>query len=40
MSKKAFKKVIGGLYKKRIIKIQADGIRLNNQAAKPTKNGT
>jgi uncharacterized protein len=40
MSKKSFKKVISGLYKQRIIKIEADGIRLNNQAANPTKNGT
>ena len=40
MSKKSFKKVIGGLYKQRIIKIQPDGIRLNNQGAKPTSNGT
>ena len=40
MSKKSFKKVIGGLYKKRIIKIQSDGIRLNNKGAKPTTNGT
>ena len=39
MSKKSFKKVVGGLYKKRIIKIQADGIRLNNQGTKPTTNG-
>ena len=29
MSKKSFKKTIGGLYKQRIITIQADGIRLN-----------
>ena len=29
MSKKSFKKVIGRLYKQRIIKIEADGIRLN-----------
>ncbi len=40
MSKKTFKKVIGGLYKQRIIKIQPDGIRLNNRNAKPTQNGT
>jgi predicted RNA-binding protein (virulence factor B family) len=40
MSKKSFKKVIGRLYKQRIIKIQAEGIRLNKQATKPTKNGT
>jgi len=40
MSKKSFKKVVGGLYKQRIIKIQADGIRLNNQGTKPTTNGT
>ena len=32
MSKKSFKKTIGGLYKKRIITIQPDGIRLNNRA--------
>ncbi|NNE37008.1 MAG: GntR family transcriptional regulator, partial [Gammaproteobacteria bacterium] len=40
MSKKSFKKVIGRLYKQRIIKIQDDGIRLNKQAAWPTKNRT
>jgi uncharacterized protein len=40
MSKKSFKKIIGRLYKQRIITIQADGIRLNNEATKPTKNGT
>jgi len=40
MSKKSFKKVIGRLYKQRIIKIEEDGIRLNKQAAKPIKNGT
>ena len=40
MSKKSFKKVIGRLYKQRIIMIEADGIRLNTQATKPTKNGT
>ena len=40
MSKKTFKKVIGGLYKQRIIKIEPDGIRLNHRNAKPTKNGT
>ena len=40
MSKKSFKKVIGRLYKQRIIKIQADGIHLTKQATKPTKNGT
>ncbi|MFT7457630.1 MAG: putative RNA-binding protein (virulence factor B family) [Planctomycetota bacterium] len=40
MSKKSFKKVIGRLYKQRIIKIQTDGIRLNNETTKPTKNGT
>ena len=28
MSKKAFKKAIGGLYKQRIISIETDGIRL------------
>jgi hypothetical protein len=28
MSKKAFKKAIGGLYKQRIISIDKDGIRL------------
>ena len=31
MSKKSFKKTIGGLYKQRAIVIQADGIRLNVQ---------
>ncbi len=30
MSKKTFKKAIGGLYKQRIITIQPDGIRLND----------
>jgi uncharacterized protein len=40
MSKKSFKKVIGRLYKQRIITIEADGIRLNKQAVEPTKNGT
>jgi predicted RNA-binding protein (virulence factor B family) len=40
MSKKSFKKTIGGLYKKRIITIQPDGIRLNKQANSPTTNGT
>ena len=39
MSKKSFKKTIGGLYKKRIITIQPDGIRLNNPANGPTTNG-
>jgi predicted RNA-binding protein (virulence factor B family) len=32
MSKKVFKKTIGGLYRQRIISIQPDGIRLNNRA--------
>jgi uncharacterized protein len=36
MSKKTFKKVIGGLYKQRIIQIQDDGIRLSKQGARPT----
>jgi len=40
MSKKSFKKTIGGLYKKRIITIQPDGIRLNKQADTQTTNGT
>ena len=40
MSKKSFKKIIGRLYKQRIITIEADGIRLNKQATEPTKNGT
>jgi len=40
MSKKSFKKVIGRLYKQRIIKIEADGIRLNKQATKPESIGT
>ncbi|MGV0033729.1 MAG: S1 RNA-binding domain-containing protein [Candidatus Azotimanducaceae bacterium WSBS_2022_MAG_OTU7] len=40
MSKKAFKKTIGGLYKQRIITIQPDGIRLKNGAKHPTTNGT
>lgn len=30
MSKKAFKKTIGGLFKRRVITIEADGIRLND----------
>jgi len=30
MSKRTFKKTIGGLYKKRLITIDADGIRLTN----------
>jgi len=37
MSKKTFKKVIGGLYKQRIIEIQDDGIRLIKQGARPGK---
>jgi len=37
MSKKSFKKVIGRLYKQRIIEIQDDGIRLNKQGARPVK---
>ena len=40
MSKKSFKKALGGLYKQRIIIIQPDGIRLNNQTDKPITNGT
>ena len=40
MSKKSFKKTIGGLYKQRLITIQPDGIRLNNRADSPTTNGT
>jgi hypothetical protein len=40
MSKKSFKKAIGGLYKQRIINIQTDGIRLKHQANNSTKNGT
>ncbi len=40
MSKKSFKKTIGGLYKRRVITIQPDGIRLNNRADSPTTNGT
>ncbi len=32
MSKKIFKKTIGGLYKRRIISINADGIRLENKS--------
>jgi predicted RNA-binding protein (virulence factor B family) len=32
MSKKAFKKTIGGLYKQRIITIQPDGIQLNESS--------
>jgi predicted RNA-binding protein (virulence factor B family) len=30
MSKKSFKKAIGGLYKQRVIKISDEGISLNN----------
>jgi len=37
MSKKSFKKVIGRLYKQRIIEIQDDGIRINKQGARPVK---
>jgi predicted RNA-binding protein (virulence factor B family) len=40
MSKKSFKKTIGGLYKQRIITIQPDGIRLKSQTDTPTTNGT
>lgn len=40
MSKKSFKKVIGRLYKQRIIMIEADGIRLNKQTTEPTNDGT
>jgi predicted RNA-binding protein (virulence factor B family) len=40
MSKKSFKKVISRLYKQRIIKIEADGIRLNKQTSEPTNDGT
>jgi predicted RNA-binding protein (virulence factor B family) len=40
MSKKSFKKTIGGLYKQRVITIQPDGIRLNNRADSPTTKGT
>jgi predicted RNA-binding protein (virulence factor B family) len=40
MSKKSFKKTIGGLYKQRVITIQPDGIRLNKRADSPTTNGT
>jgi predicted RNA-binding protein (virulence factor B family) len=40
MSKKSFKKVISRLYKQRIIKIEADGIRLNKQTTEPTNDGT
>jgi predicted RNA-binding protein (virulence factor B family) len=39
MSKKSFKKTIGGLYKQRVITIQPDGIRLNKQADSQTTNG-
>jgi uncharacterized protein len=35
MSKKSFKKVIGRLYKQRIIEIKDDGIRLNKQTTRP-----
>jgi len=37
ISKKTFKKVIGGLYKQRIIEIQDDGIRLIKQGARAVK---
>ena len=36
MSKKSFKKTIGGLYKQRIITIQPDGIRLNDRVDSST----
>jgi predicted RNA-binding protein (virulence factor B family) len=39
MSKKSFKKAIGGLFKQRLITIESDGIRLNNQADHSTSNG-
>jgi predicted RNA-binding protein (virulence factor B family) len=35
MSKKSFKKTIGGLYKQRVITIESDGIRLNKRADRP-----
>lgn len=38
MSKKSFKKTIGGLFKQRLITIESDGIRLNNQADHSTTN--
>lgn len=38
MSKKAFKKTIGGLYKQRVITIESDGIRLNNWGDLPKEN--
>lgn len=40
MSKKSFKKAIGGLYKQRIITIQPSGIRLSDLASNSTTNGT
>ena len=39
MSKKSFKKVISGLYKRRMITIQPDGIRLNKPTNQSSKNG-
>ena len=38
MSKRSFKKTIGGLFKQRLITIESDGIRLNNQSDPPTSN--
>ncbi|MBN1625744.1 MAG: hypothetical protein JW944_04405 [Deltaproteobacteria bacterium] len=39
VSKKTYKMVIGGLYKKRIILIEDDGIRLKNEAHPPSPHG-
>jgi predicted RNA-binding protein (virulence factor B family) len=38
MSKKTFKKTIGGLFRQRLITIGSDGIRLNKQADQSTTN--
>ncbi len=35
MSKKTYKKAVGGLYKKRLISIENDGIRLNDKTGSP-----
>ena len=40
MSKKSFKKAIGGLYKQRVITIEPDGIHLTKRAELPTQNRT
>jgi len=37
MSKKEFKRTIGGLYKKGFIEIQDEGIRLRDQSVPPRR---